>query len=141
MLFIILEITAIPLINFSHNFKNSFFLQIEWNQLDPKENILQFITMLPNSVFQCHSPERIKYLTRLQLNVSHHRHDKFKHSFKDILNPLSTCSLGEETASNFILLCSYYKVNVAFFLPVFAISKALFWTETNLTLLKPSLWK
>ena len=61
----------IPLLNANHNFfKNSFFPStiIEWNKLDPdlrkaeslllfKTNILKFIRLSPNSVYNCHNPK------------------------------------------------------------------------------------
>ena len=71
-------------------FKNTFFpsTKIEWNKLDPeirdstsfdsfKESILKFIRPAPNSTFQCHNPEGIKYLTRLRV--------KFSQNFKTLL--------------------------------------------------------
>ena len=42
----------------------------------------------PNSVFQCHNPKGVKYLTRLRVNFSHLRGLKFKHSFQDTISPL-----------------------------------------------------
>ena len=81
--------------NIKHNFfKNNFFPStiIEWNKRDPatgnstsfnsfKESILKFIRPAPNTIFQCHNPKGIKYLTRLRVNFSHLRDRKFKHSF------------------------------------------------------------
>ena len=109
--------------NVKHNFlKNTFFpsTRIEWNKLDPeirnstsfdsfKESILKFIRPAPNSIFQCHNPKGIKYLTRLRVNFSHLRDHKFKHSFQDTINPLCTCSLEAETTIHFILHCPYYE--------------------------------
>ena len=109
--------------NVKHNvFKNTFFPStiIEWNKLDPEihnstsfdsfqESILKFIRPAPNSIFQCHNPKGIKYLTRLRVNISHLPHHKFKHSFQDTINPLCTCSLEAETTIHFILHCPYYE--------------------------------
>ena len=83
----------IALINIKHNFfKINFFPStiIEWNKLHPairnsanfsqfKEGILKFIKPAPNSIFQCHNPKGIKYLTRLRVNYSHLRDHQFKH--------------------------------------------------------------
>ena len=105
----------IPLFKTNHNFfKNSFFPPtiIEWNNLDPnlrnsdtygtfKNAILKFIRPSPNSVFECHNPQGIKFLTRLRLGLSHLREHKFKHSFQDLLNPF-------ESASHFLLRCPIY---------------------------------
>ena len=106
-----------------HNFfKNTFFSStiIEWNKLDPaignsasfnsfKESIVKLIRPATNSIFQCHKPKGIKYLTRLQMNFSHLRDHKFKHAFQDTINPLCTCSLEAETTNHFILHCPYYE--------------------------------
>ena len=67
----------IPLFKSNHNFfKNSFFPStiIEQNNLDPnlrnsdtyetfKNTILKYIRPFPNSVFKCHNPQEIKFLT------------------------------------------------------------------------------
>ena len=36
----------------------------------------------------------IRLLTRLRLGCSHWREHKFRHNFKDILNPLWSCSIS-----------------------------------------------
>ena len=93
---------SIPLFKTNHNFfKNSFFRStiIEWNNLDPnlrnsdtygtfRNAILKFIRPSPNSVFECHNPQGIKFLTRLRLGLSHLREHKSNNSFQDLLNPL-----------------------------------------------------
>ena len=111
------------MMNVKHNFfKNTFFPStiFEWNKLDPeihnstsvdsfKESILKFISRAPNSIFQCHDPKGIKYLTRLRVNFSHLRDHKFKNSFQGTINLLCTCSLEAETTTHFILSCPYYE--------------------------------
>ena len=95
-------------------FKNSFFPSaiIEWNNLDPnlrnsdtygtfKKAILNFIRPSRKSVFKCHNPQGIKFLTRLRLVLSHLREHKFKHSFQDSLNPLCKCGAEVESTSHF----------------------------------------
>ena len=105
----------IPLFKTNHNFfKNPFFPStiIEWNNLDPnlrksdtygtfKNDILKFIRPSPNSVFECHNPQGIKFLTRLRLGLSHLHEPKFKHSFQDSLNPLCKCSAEVESSTHF----------------------------------------
>ena len=109
----------IPLFKTNDNFfKNSFFPSniIEWNNLDPnlrnsdtygtfKNTILKFIRPSLNSVFECHNPQGIKFLTRLLLGLSHLREHKFKHSFQDSLNPLCKCGAEVESTSHFLLHC------------------------------------
>ena len=116
--------TNIPLFKTNHIFlKNSFFPStiIEWNNLDPKlrnsdtygtfkNTILKFLRPSPNSVFKCHNPQGIKFLTRLRLGLSHLREHKFKHSFQDSLNPLCMNPYGfdVEPTSHFLLHCPIY---------------------------------
>ena len=112
----------IPLFKTNHNlFKNSFFQStiIKWKNLDPnlrnsdtygtfKNTILKFIRPSPNSVFECHNPQGIKFLTRLRLGLSHLREHKFKHSFQDSLNPLCKCGAEVELTTHFLLHCPIY---------------------------------
>ena len=109
----------IPFFKFRHNFfKNSIFPSTiaEWNKLAPdlrnsgsfsafKKSILNFIRPSPNSIFTCHNPKALKFLTRLRLGLSHLRYHKFKHNFQDSLNPLCNCGLLAETTSHYLLHC------------------------------------
>ena len=112
----------IPLFKTNHNFfKNSFFPStiIEWNNLDPnlrnsdtygtfKNVILKFIRPSPDSVFECHNLQGIKFLTRHHLGLSNLREHKFKHSFQDSLNPLFNCGAEVESTSHYLLHCPIY---------------------------------
>ena len=107
----------IPLFKSKHNFfKNSFFPStiIKWNNLDPnlrnsdtygtfKNTFLKFIRPSPNSIFDCHNPQGIEFLTKLDLGLSHLHEHKFKQSFQDSLNPLGKCSAEAESTSHFLL--------------------------------------
>ena len=109
----------IPLLNANHNFfRNSFFPStiIEWNKSDPgfrkadslslfQTNILKFIRPSSNSVYNCHNPKGLKFITRLRLGLSHLREHKFKHSFQDTINPLCSCGLDIESTEHFLLHC------------------------------------
>ena len=97
----------IPQFNIKHNFfKNSFLPLViaELNKLNSdiwnlnslslfKSRILKFIRANPNSIFNCHNPKAIKYLSRIRLGLSHLREHKLKHSFQDTLNIKSYLSL------------------------------------------------
>ena len=88
----------IPQLNIKHNFfKNSIFPSViaEWNKLDSdirnlnslslfKSRILKFIRPNPNSIFNCHNPKAIKYLSKIRLGLRYLREHKFKHSFQYI---------------------------------------------------------
>ena len=102
-------------------FKNSSFTStiIEWNKLDHnirnstsfnifRKNILKFIRPSANSLFNCHNPKGIKFITRLRLGLSHLCEHKFKHSFQDSLNPFCSCGLDIESTAHFLLHCPTY---------------------------------
>ena len=110
---------SIPQLKMKHNFfRNSFFPSVisEWNKLDFetrnlkslilfKSRILKFIRPTANSVFNCHNPKGLKFLTRIRLGLSHLREHKFKHSFQDTLNPICLCGNDIETTTHFLLSC------------------------------------
>ena len=104
----------IPLYKTNHIlFKNPFFhLPLSNGIMDTyrtfKNTILNFIRHSPNSQFECHNPQGIKFLTRLRLAISHFREHKFKHSFQDSLNPLCKCVDKAESTSHFLLHCAIY---------------------------------
>ena len=95
----------IPLLNSrTEQFKNSFFPNVvkEWNSLNIhtrnstslsvfKKALTKLIRPPPNCISNIHDPFGIKFLTRLRLSFSHLREHKFKHNFKDNLNPLCSC--------------------------------------------------
>ena len=89
---------------------------IEWNKLDHnirnptsfnifKKSILKFIRPSANSLFNCHNPKGIKFITRLWLGLSHLLEHKFKHSFQDSLNLFCYCGLDFESTGYFLLHC------------------------------------
>ena len=97
---------------------NTFFpsLVTKWNKLDLsirkstslnifKGRLLRFVKPLENSVFNCHNPIGIKYLTRVRLGFSHLRYHKFKHGFVDAIDPLCSCNTGIENTVHFFLHC------------------------------------
>ena len=101
------NIDNIPRFNAKHTFLKNFFFPsavIEWNNLERsiassesfslfKKNILQFIRPPPKRTFNCHNPIEIKPIARLNLSLNHLRDHKFKHNFRDCLNPI--CCYGE----------------------------------------------
>ena len=113
------NIHSIPFFKTRHTFfKNSFFPStiIEWNKLDHnirnsssfnifRKSILKFIRPSANRFFDCHNPKGIKFITRLRLDLSHLREQKFKHSFQDSLNPFCSCGLDIESTVHFLLHC------------------------------------
>ena len=96
------NLVKIPYLQTKHNFfKHSFFpsVIIEWSKLDPslrrynsynvfKSDTLKIMQPSSNSIFDCHNPIGINYITRIQFGLGHLREHKFKHSFQDTLNPI-----------------------------------------------------
>ena len=58
-----------------------------------------------NPLFSVYDPLGVKLLTRLRLEFSHLNEHKFRHDFKDTLNPLCTCGAEAETTEHFLLHC------------------------------------
>ena len=93
------NVKEIPTIKVKHRFfENSFFPATitEWNDLDYslrnapsinvfKKNILKFIRLGPNKVFNIYNPYGLKLLTRLHLGLRNLRGHKFNHDFSDCL--------------------------------------------------------
>ena len=73
--------------------------------------LLKFIRPTQRKTFNVNDSVRTKLLTRLKLGFSHFREHKFRHDFRDILNPLCPCSIEAETATHYFLCCHFYKAN------------------------------
>ena len=82
---------------FDLNIRNSSSLNIFRN------SILKFITPSVISVCNSHNPKAIKFITRPRLPLSHLRKHKFKHSFQDLLNPISNCGFDIESSLRYLL--------------------------------------
>ena len=105
----------------TESFKNSFFpYTIEaWYSLDPsiinsnslevfKSKLLAFIRPVQRSIYNVFNPQGLKFLTRLRLGLSHLNEHRFRHNFKDCINPLCSCSLEVENTLHFFLHCHHY---------------------------------
>ena len=88
-------------------FKNSFFPNVitEWNKLDINIKNMTSYTAFENALlsfmrpkhvdtFGIHNPIGMQLLTRLRLGFSHLNEHKFRHNFRDFLNPLCKCKLA-----------------------------------------------
>ena len=71
-----------------------------------KKNILKFICLGPNKVFNIYNPYGLNLLTRLHLGLSHLRGHKFNHSFSDCLDEICMCGKDIESTNHFLLRCS-----------------------------------
>ena len=105
----------------TESFKNSFFpYTIEaWYSLDPsiinsnslevfKSKLLAFIRPVQRSIYNVFNPQGLKFLTRLRLGLSHLNEHRFRHNFKDCINPLCCGSLEGENTLHFFLYCQHY---------------------------------
>ena len=73
-----------------------------------KSTILKFIRPNPSSIFNCHNPKAIKYLSRIRLGLSHLSEHKYKHSFQDTLNPICACGSDIETPCHYLISCPIF---------------------------------
>ena len=65
-----------------------------------RKSILKFIIPSAKSFFDSYNPKGIKFITRLQLSLSHLPENKFKHEFQDSLNPFCKCGLDTESTTH-----------------------------------------
>ena len=61
-----------------------------------------------NSIYAIHDISGLKLLTRLRLNFSHLNEHKFRHNFKDTINPMCNCGFEPETTDHYLLRCKLY---------------------------------
>ena len=102
----------------TEKFKSSFYPNClsEWNKLRPelrlapsvaifKKKFLSIIRPPAKSVFGIHDPKGLSYLTQLRVGLSKLNFHKFKHNFRDTINPMCPTSDGIEDTEHFLLLC------------------------------------
>ena len=107
-------------------FKNSFFPCVvsEWIKLNPeirrsgsynifRKSILNFIRPSASKVYNINDAIGIKLITRLRLGFSHLSEHKFKHNFRDTLNPLCSCSIEVESTSHYFLHSHFFDASRA----------------------------
>ena len=108
----------------SEYLKNSFIPNVvyEWNKLDPDFRsstsynlfcniLLKFIRPAQRKTVNINDSVGVKLLARLRLGFSHLREHKFRHGFRDILNPLCPHGIGAETSAHYFLRCHFYNAN------------------------------
>ena len=107
----------------TEKFKSSFYPNClsEWNKLEPelrhapsvavfKKKLLSIIRPPAKSVFGIHDPKGLSYLTQLRVGLSKLNFHKFKHNFRDTVNPMCPTSDGIEDTEHFLLLCPSFDV-------------------------------
>ena len=101
------------------SFKKSFFPYCinEWNNLTVEIRNAKSINIFrksitkekkKNSLFSVYDPLSVKLLTRLRLQFSHLNEHKFKHGFRDTIDPICACRTEIETTEHFFLRCHFY---------------------------------
>ena len=106
----------------TEKFQSSFYPHClsEWNKLDPeirlapsvaafKKKLLSKIRPVPKSVFRIHDPTGLSYLTQLRVGLSKLNFHKFKHNFRDTINPMCPSNDGIEDTEHFLLLCPSFE--------------------------------
>ena len=104
-------------------FKYSFFPSAlrDWFKLDEsirnsesisifKNKLLSFIRPVQSSIYNIFDQIGIKLLTRLRLEFSHLNEHRFRHNFKNCLNPLCSCSLETEDTLHYLLHCYHFSM-------------------------------
>ena len=119
---------SIPLVRVNNNyFLNTFFSSTitEQNKLNLsirnstslsifKGRLLQFVRPFENSLFTCHNPIGITYLTTLKLGFSHLCYRKFKHGFLDGLDPLCSCNTVNENTVHYFNVSTFQLHEIPF---------------------------
>ena len=92
----------------------------EWNKVDPEIIKSSFVSVLKkklfsqirppaNSVYGIHNPKGIAFLTQLRMGLRKLNFHKFKHNFKDTINPMCPVNDGIEDTEHFLLLCNSFR--------------------------------
>ena len=102
----------------TEKFQSSFYPNCisEWNKLDPeirnvpsiaifKTKLLSIIRPPARSIFGIHDPIGLSYLSQIRVGLSKLNFHKFKHNFKDTINPMCPTNGGIEDTEHFLLLC------------------------------------
>ena len=73
-----------------------------------KNSLLKFIRPSPSPIYGIHHPLGLKLVFRLRIGLSHLRVHKFRHSFRDTVNPLCSCNIEPESTTHFLLRCHFF---------------------------------
>lgn len=74
-----------------------------------KKAILEFLRPKPSPVFGARDNQGVILLNRLRVGFSHLNEHKFRHGFRDTLDPFCACRTNSiENSQHFLLHCSIY---------------------------------
>ena len=107
----------------TEKFQSSFYPNCtsEWNKLDPeirlapslavfKTKLLSKIRPPAKPVFGIHDPTGLSYLFQIRVGLSRLNFHKFKHNFRDTVNPMCPTNDRIEDTEHFLLLCPSFDV-------------------------------
>ena len=107
----------------TERFQSSFYPSClsDWNDLCTeirlaptvaifKKKLLSKIRPPAKSVFGIHDPIGLSYLTQLRVGLSKLNFHKFKHNFRDTINPMCPTNDGIENTEYFLLLCPSFEI-------------------------------
>ena len=107
----------------TEKFQSSFYPNCtsEWNKLDPeirlapslavfKTKLLSKIRPPAKPVFGIHDPTGLSYLSQIRVGLGRLNFHKFKHNFRDTVNPMCPTNDGIEDTEHFLLLCPSFDV-------------------------------
>ena len=72
-----------------------------------RKTLLKLIRPVQRKTFNINDSIGVKLLIRLRLGFSYLREHKFRHGFREILNPLCPCSIKAETTTH-CFLCYHF---------------------------------
>ena len=75
-----------------------------------KKKLLSIIRPPAKSVFGIHDPKGLSYLTQLRVGLSKSNFHKFKHNFRDTINPMCPTNDGIEDTEHSLLLFPCFDV-------------------------------
>ena len=107
----------------TEKFQSSFYPNCisEWNKLDPeirnspsiavfKSKLLSIIRPPAKSVFGVHDPKGLSYLSQIRVGLRKLNFHKFKHNFRDTINPMCPTNDGIEDTEHCLLLCPSFDI-------------------------------
>ena len=97
-------------ISFFENLRevDNVFYVSKCNSWKFREIILSFIRPKGNFVFAIHDTKGLKLLSRLRLNFSYLNKHRFRHGFRDMVDPMCKWGLESETTLPFLLCWRLY---------------------------------
>ena len=79
---------------------------------------MAFIQPVQRSLYNVFNPQGLKFLPQLCLGLSHLNEHRFRHNFKDCMNPLCSFSLEVENTLHFFLDCYHFRDRKTFDFPL-----------------------